>query len=218
MRQDGTPVPRPQGSQEIVPYNPTSDNNMVIQTLAQLSQQSAGITPQQVSITQEELAIEPETVPAGASPAEPMAIGWSSTADALGFPRELSDVEAEIARRSAKAKFVTPPTVQGCYFRAREDMPTRPGEIPQNLCSASSAPSFGNKVCTIAPGGWFGPVLEVMVQDRGIKGLVVKVQMISDRALSRRGDRGRLTTRSRCMGEHLLRRCTVCNSGVPYGP
>ena len=59
-------------------------------------------------------------------------------------------------------------------------MPTRPGETPQNLCSAWSAPSFGNKVCTIAPGGWFGPVLEVMVQDRGMKGLVAKVPMISE--------------------------------------
>ena len=84
-RQDGTLVPRPQGSQQIVLYNPASDNTVVTDTLAQLSQQSAGVTPQQVSVTAEQSAIAPELLPASESSAQ-MAIGWSSRADALGLP------------------------------------------------------------------------------------------------------------------------------------
>ena len=96
----------------------------------------------------------------------------------------IEETIAEVARRSAKAKFITPPTVGDCYFRARLDLPDEFDESGNLFapvrCSGWSDPSFGHKVCDIPPGGWFGPALEVWVQDlmpNGMKGLVVKVPL-----------------------------------------
>ena len=176
------PLPAGMQDNETV-ANPLSDTTVIRQTLAQLSQQFAGTTPQPVTMTQDQLALAPNLAPASDGSAQ-MSIGLASRADAQGFPRDDRDSEAEILRRSNRARFVVPPTIQGCFFRARDDVPYWPDtENVEARCAAWTAPCFGQYVCTIPPGGWFGPVLEVFVQDqmpRQMRGLCVRVPIMAE--------------------------------------